>query len=636
MTMSRRLRSGGCLLLSVVLLLALSLGNTRALAASATPHATRTKPAAGAKAHKAHKAAKPAVKADVVGWLKLSGSLRDRPVPFAWVDQAEAGPSLQGVLRQLDTVARQPRYEGVVIYLDQPTLSLAQVDAIANAMHQVRQAGKKVLVFSMAYDLKSYLLATNADLILLQHKGTVELAGISMQEMYLAGLLKKVGVKADLMQIGRYKGAEEPLTRTGPSKFWSENIDHLLDDFYAQILEQIGHNRHWTNKQVEAVMHDSWTMSDADCLKRGVVDRLVDRDLQAVTEVQFGDAFAWDDSMGLSKGGAMAAQNPFALLQMLFQPSDAGRTRRATVAVLHATGPITSGDSSVASGPFSANTIGSRSFVKTLGKLRDDPNVKGVVIRLDSPGGSALASEVIWQAIRDLADHKPVYVSVGSMAASGGYYMSCACDEIYVSPASIVGSIGVVGGKITLGGLYKKLGIDVYERSRGPLSGMFSSSEPFTPEERKAMEAGLKRVYQQFLDRVHTGRGKRLADVTKVAAGRVFSGRQAVANGMADHIGDQREAVRDMAKQLHLAKGHYDVLEYPSPMSLGDYLNSMFGVHSPKIDMRAPALPAGLVETARAVLGVQAWTEARQVLTGLLQLRGESALTLMPCAIVLR
>ena len=572
----------------------------------------------------------PAVQPSVVGWLELSGRLREGPVPFAWVSPADAGPSLDDVVSQLRYVADGDQYLGVVIYLDWPSLSLTQIDAIRQEMLAARDAGKRVFVFAESYDLKTYLLASAADLILLQHNGDVDLAGLAVEEMYLAGLLEMIGAKADLLQVGQFKGARDPLTRTSPSPAWDQNMDALLDDLYAQVIDPIATGRNLTREQFEQVMRDSWTMSDRDYLGRRVVDRLVDRDLLDVTEVEFGSDFTWDDAMGQRTTAAARVDSPFALFRMLFQEPSTS-THRPTIAVIHARGAINSGDSQRGDGMFSADTIGSRTLVKALGQVRDDANVKGVVLHVDSPGGSALASEVIWQAIRQLAQTKPVYASVGSMAASGGYYIISAADQIYIAPASIVGSIGVVGGKIVLGGLYDKVGIHVTRRSRGPLSDMFNSVEPFSDDQRTAVEAALQRIYDQFIDRVEIGRGNRLPSAHAVAEGRLFTGRQAVDNGMADHLGSIDDAVTALAGQLDLESGQYDLIHLPPPMSLNQFLDSIFSVESRGIEIKA----APRFDVARKLLGPAAWASIRTTLTGLMQLRHESALLMMPCTLVI-
>jgi len=566
----------------------------------------------------------------VVGWLELSEALRDGPVPFAWVTPEEAGPSLGDVLSQLDYVAEHDEFLGVVIYLDQPMLRLSQVLSITDKIAEVRAAGKRVLIYSEAYDTMGYVLASSADMILLQHKGEVRLMGVAVEEMYLAGLLEKIGAKADFVQIGKYKGADESLTRSGPSEAWSQNFDALLDDLYSQIISQIAQGRDMTEDQVEALLQDSWTMQDTDYLRRRVVDRLTDRDLIDVTEVEFGDNFLWDDTMG--QGGAShQISNPMMLFGLLFKESNT-RTTRPTIAVIHAQGPIHSGESSHGQGMFASKSIGSRTMIEALGDARDDENIKGVILRIDSPGGSALASEIIWQAVRDLGETKPVFISVGSMAASGGYYIACAGDEIYVSPSSIIGSIGVVGGKIVLGGLYEWAGVSVHRRSRGPMSDIFNSVEPFTETQRQSVRKSMELVYDQFLQRVSVGRGTRLTDVGSVAEGRLFTGRQSVNNGMADKVGGVALAMTDMADDLGLEEGDYDVIHLPAAMSFQTFINDMIGAQAPQVNAQA----SPILDTVKQVLGPRAWPAVSASLQGLMLLQREPILTLMPNAIVIR
>ncbi|MFA9479701.1 signal peptide peptidase SppA [Phycisphaerales bacterium AB-hyl4] len=565
---------------------------------------------------------------ELVGWLELSGQLRDGPPPFAWVGEDEAGPSLQRVLRQLERVTTQDNYQGLVIYFDRPELSLTQINAISQGIRRVREAGKQVLTFAESYTMLDYLLAAQADMVLLQHRGAVELSGLSMEEIYLAGLLDKVGVKADVMQVGQFKGADEPLTRQAPSEAWDENISSLLDDLYDQLLDRIATGRELDRDEVEAILRDSWALSDRDYVERGVVDRLTDRDLLDVTEAQFGEQFAYDDLMGRRSQTSRQADNPFAFFRMLLQERRP-TTRRDAIAVVRAVGPVTSGESSYGSGLFSSDAIGSRTIVKTLGEIRDNDDIKAAVVHINSPGGSALASEVIWQAMRDLAEHKPVFASIDGLAASGGYYIAAGADEVYVAPQSILGSIGVVGGKIVLGDLYEKVGLDVHRRSRGPLADMFNSVEPFTDEQRDAVRSGLERIYDQFIDRVEIGRGDRLADVEAVAEGRLFTGRQSVDNGLADELGGLGDAIAAAAQRAGLDEGQYDIIHLPPPMSLGQFIDDLFGV-------TAPTQQAALMRLGQQLLGPEAWGSVQSVMQGLMLLRDEPAVTLMPYVIIIR
>lgn len=562
-----------------------------------------------------------------VGWLELSGELPERDAPYAWASGGRGGASLRRVVQALQQAARDDGYAGVVIYLDEPLLDFAQVSEISEAVKALRDAGRKVLVFAQSYDLPSYLLACSADLVLLQHRGELELAGLSVEELYLAGLLEKIGVKADLCQVGRFKGADEPLTRTGPSEAWTQNIDSLLDDLYEQVLRRVSTGRNLSREQVEHLLAQCWTMTDQQYLEQGLIDQLVDRDLVEATGEQFGDNFEWTDLLD-SGDSEQDVDNPFVMFRLLFQEPEV-RIRRASLALVHMTGPIAQGEGDVDGG--FGGMVGSRTMTRALGDAKDNPKIKGVVLRIDSPGGSALASELIWQAVRELSDAKPVFVSIGSMAASGGYYIASGGKVIYVSPDSLLGSIGVVGGKMTLGGLYEKVGISVYRRSRGPNSDMFNSVEPFTLEQRAALENTLRRIYDQFTDRVLSGRGKRLKDIDPVAHGRVFTGRQAVENGLADRVGGVEAALAGLAEEVGLEPGKYDVIDLPLPRSFSEVLEEFFSMPG----LRVQGAPS-VLGAARLALDPRAWRAVQPVLAGLALLRDEPVLAIMPAAMLIR
>jgi protease-4 len=477
-------------------------------------------------------------------------------------------------------------------------------------------------------------VACQADEILLQENGQIMLMGLGGEELYLAGMLEKIGAQADFVQVGKYKGAEEPLTRRGPSEEWNENIDMLLDDLYAQALERIGRRRGLSRDEVEAAMRESWTLSDQELVERKLVDRTVPRDLRAATAPSLGQGFFWDDEMGRESGNALKANNPLALFQMLFNPQSA-RSTKPQLAIVYAIGPIASGESQL-EGAFTSETIGSRTIARAMLRAAQRDQVKGVLLRLDSPGGSALASEVIWQAVHTCAQRKPVYISLGGIAASGGYYIASAGTRVYASPSTILGSIGVVGGKITFGGTYEKLGVSVYRRHRGPIAGMFNSVEPFTKEQRKLIRKSMQNTYDLFLQRIREGRGKQIGNVSDIAQGRVFTGRQAVNNGMIDKTDNLETALADLAKAANLEEGEYDLIRLPERITFPEFLQQALtnaqGPPNLPAQVKVSSLP--LLQAAKKVMGEQRWRAVSRTMTGLLLMQEEPVLTLMPSALV--
>jgi protease-4 len=571
-----------------------------------------------------------------VAWLELDGRLPDGPPPFRIIPTDEGPRSLRRIVNRLTELGRDRAVAGAVIYLNQPSLSMAQVDELARAIISFRAMGKRVVVFAEGYDLQTYLLAVNANRVTLIKNGEIGITGLSMEEMYLSGLLEKVGARANFIQIGKFKGADEQLTRTGPSPEWSQTIDGVLDGIYADFVTTIANARKKKPEEVEKFFGESWKLTSDELLKGGWIDAIVDRSMVDETETVFGTDFEYVQLLERKPGGP-APENPFAMMQMIMQP--APRTlARNSIAVINANGAITSGKSNASgrAGLFGEPSIGSQSLQEALGDAKDEPMIVGVVIRISSPGGSALASEVIWQSVRDLQESKPVYVSIGGMAASGGYYIACAGEKIYVLPSSILGSIGVVAGKVTLGGLYEKLGVTVYRRNRGPMADIFNSVAAFTPEQVDLLKVAMQRTYDTFIDRVKTGRGQKIANVDDVAQGRLFTGKQAVANGMADKIGGLSTAIDDMAKDLKLAPGSYDVIEWPPPMNLVQFIDNYFQSLAAGDIPQDQASLAGPIAVVKQVMGEKAWASVAPVASGMMLLSQEHILTLMPVALVFK
>ena len=559
-----------------------------------------------------------------LGWVEIAGTVRGGPPVFAW--SGSDGSRLGGLTGKLASIAHGAEYDGAIVRLRRPNLALHQVQALGAAIARVRAAGKTVVAVADTFELPAYLLACSADAILLNSGGTLRLTGIGAEELYLGGLLERIGVSVDLVRVGRFKGAGEALTRTQPSEPWNRNIDGVLDDLYRQIRETIARRRGMTVEAVSEALAHALHEGRRSYRDRGLIDGVVENDLRGAVERVLGEPAIWDPTRGRHE--SEAPRSPWALIRKLFRGSDGGGGGPA-IAAIDARGPIVSG-TSAPGGPFGAARVGSRTMRRALREARRLDRVRGVLIRLDSPGGSAVASEAIWQAIRRTARKKPVYVSVGATAASGGYYVASAATRVYAAEASIVGSIGVVGGKIVLRDLYDELGIGVHRRSRGPLGGMFHTSRPFTETERGRLRKALERTYRRFVDRVRTGRGEALADMAAVGAGRIFTGAQAEDRGLVDATGGRAAALRALARRTGLDPESTPLMRIPGPMSLPELLDRMLALD------RGLGAEAELRAAARRLLGPVAWRRAARVLTGLRELRREPILALMPAVVALR
>ena len=559
--------------------------------------------------------------------LEIEGAVMDRPDPFGWFS-GDVSPTLLDMVTALHDAAGDPDVDGLVVRLKDAALSLSDVDELGAAMERFRTRGKEIAVFAEAYDPTGLLLGAHADAVILQQGGIVTMPGLYMEEMFLADTLEWAGLQADFVQIGDYKGANEQMTRSEPSDAWDENISGLLDAMYDHLREGVGDGRDLSVDELDKAMEELWLASGEVAIRAGVIDAEVDfSDLwggDALEDV-FGGRVAYAGELLDSGTGGIDTSNPFALFTALME-GPTNRTTGPTIAVLHLDGPIVDGASSPG-GLFGGASVGGRTLRNAMSDIATDDNIMGCVVRIDSPGGSAAASEMIWQGLRNLAEEKPVWVSIGSMAASGGYYSAVGADTIYINPSSIVGSIGVVGGKITGGELLDRAKVGVVERVRGPRGGMMSFNSPWSPAERALVQKRMLDIYVQFAQRVQQGRPD--ADLDVIGEGRLFLGEKAVELDMADKLGGLNDAVGDLARDVGL--GNYDVMHFPAPKSFEEVLEDAFGGF---VSARAATADGTLpMATAlRTALGEDRFNAIRDALNAVALLRDEPVLLTMPRA----
>lgn len=564
-----------------------------------------------------------------VAWIDLAEAPTERPSDLAWLMGSKGIPTLREIVDSLKKLAGDQSVKGVVVRLKDVTLTATQVEEIGAAMKQVRAAGKKIHVFSEGYGNTDIMLGSFADEVILQSGGEVSMPGIYMEEMFLADTLAWAGVKADYVQIGDFKGASEQFARSGPSEQWDQNISQLLDSMYGRLREPILKGRHLTDAKLDAAMEIAWMADGAQAIKCGLIDAQSDLpDLREHLKSDYRGEVKFDPR-DIGSGGTMTADasNPFAMMAALSK-EPTHKPTGPTIAVLHIDGAIVDGEST---GGFSGNSVGSRTIRNALEDILREDLIKGVVVRIDSPGGSAIASEIIWQGVRRVAAVKPVWVSVGGMAASGGYYIAVAGDRIYVNPSSIVGSIGVVGGKLAMQGLYDKLHINVVGRSRGPRASMLDSSKPWTPADLKLVRDKMTSTYDLFTKRVTTGR--RGIDLAATAEGRLFTGNVAIELNMADKIGGLDEAVSDLAVSIDLPD--YAVMDYPGPKAFGEVIQDALKgfVSAPKIESPS-ILQTQMFSAIREIVGPRAWNQLSPQIRGMLELRDEPIVLMSPRALI--
>ena len=565
-----------------------------------------------------------------VAVIEIQGSPAEVEVGFTWL--GDGGQTLLGLVETLDTLAVDDEFSGVLIRLKDSALGYTQVEELASAMQRVRDAGKRVDVFAEGYGTTDLLLGAHADQVMIQTGGGVSFPGLYMEEMFLADTLSWVGVKAQMIQVGDYKGANEQMTRSSPSPEWDQNISSLLDAMYENMRSDMKAGRDMNDRELDEAMRQTWMASGSEAVKAGLIDAEVDLPaLPAYLKTVYGGDVKWvNDPYAVASSGPDFS-NPFALFAQLGQGGSAKiNVDHPTIAVLHINGTIMDGDSSSGGLFGGGTTVGSRTIRNAIEDIRKEPLIKGVVIRIDSPGGSAIASEVMWQGVMRLREEKPVWISVGGMAASGGYYILSAGEKVFVNPSSIVGSIGVVGGKYSMGELYEKAQIKIVERARGPMAGLFGSADAWDTAEVAAVREQMTQTYDLFTSRVTAGRPG--IDLGKTAEGRLFVGTDAVGLKMADEIGGLDDAVNALASRVDVSD--FDVIHYPAPPGIEDVIEQMLGgfISAPKIELG----PASVGAALQGLIGEQRYQAAVDTLNGITLLQKEPVLLINPRMIYIR
>jgi protease-4 len=501
-----------------------------------------------------------------VAFIDLNKPVSEKPAGFSFF--GEETLTLQSILGRLRQARTQADVRGVLINLGSTSFNLAQAQEIRDALVELRKAKKKTFVYADSFDTASYVAATGAENICMLEGGEIMIPGVGLETMFAKGLLDKVGVKADYIQIGQYKGADEQYTRTEPSEQMRGELNKILDSMWNQIVDGISYHRTLPRQDVEDMINDV-VVSGKVAKERRFVDHLIDQDgLRELLKKEFARDINLVHNYGVPRREPVDFSNPFALFSTLAKkPED---TDKPKIAVVYAEGVIV--DGSGGESLFGGSAIGSEDIRQALRMAVRDEDVEAIVIRIDSPGGSASASEVMWQAARRAAEKKPLVISIGSMAASGGYYLASAGEHVFADPSAIVGSIGVVGGKFVMKDLYDKLGLRTETFTRGRNADLFSSNQPFTASQRRLVTNWMKQTYEQFTDRVLATRKEKIKDIDQVAHGRIFLAKEAKTLGMVDELGGIDSAVAHAAEKAELKAGEYEIRVFPPTRTIADFL----------------------------------------------------------------
>lgn len=462
------------------------------------------------------------------------------------------------VVTSLQRAAKSEEVPAVVFEVDQAGLSLAQMQELRRELLTLREAGKDVWLYTDSLNFKTSLLGSAASQLVLNPEGDVSMSGLHSENLYFKGLLDKVGVVVDVVHIGDFKSAGENFYRTAPSAAAQKQTDALLDSLYNTLLTEIATGRGVTRDSLGAFI-DRGMATAQEARALGLVDRLQYRtDLVAELQEKYGAGAVFDRDYSRNGEKEPEIKGFFDLMKLLFSSGKNSSPKEPYVGVVV-----------LDSGIDFASIASVRDEVL---KLVDDAKCQALVLRVNSPGGSALASEILWEALDQFAQsERPFVVSMGDVAASGGYYIASGADLIFAEPATITGSIGVVGMKFALGGVMEKAGVTTHENKRGAHADLYNSNRPFSQMERQMVRQSMLDVYGTFKQRILDGRGDRLqGDLEKLAGGRVYSGRDALRIGLVDEMGGLVQAIA-RAAELAEMEGSKAFL-FPKPKSALDSL----------------------------------------------------------------
>jgi protease-4 len=482
--------------------------------------------------------------------LELSGEIAEEGGDGRWQSLLRRpGTDYLSLLSMLRWARDDDRLQAVFLRCDGVDLGWARLQGLRRSIGALRRAGKRVWVHLNVAGLPEYYLASAADRVSVTPAATLDIVGLSSEAVFFFDALEKLGVEADVVQMGRYKSAGESFTRRDMSPAHREMMESLVDDLYGQLVDDIAADRGLEVAEVRGAL-DRGPLLITEAVEAKLVDQIGYAD-EVLTQLrnECGEA-------EVVERGDYAARRGREMQRLVLR----GRPRR--VAVVHLSGTIRMG-----SGPGGLDDgggTGARSFAKSFDEIRERDDLEAVVLRVSSPGGSGLASDLMWRDVVRTREKKPVVVSFGDVAASGGYFVALAGGPVFAESGTVTGSIGVVAGKATLRQLYDKVGVRKEIVSRGRHAAMHSDYVRLGAEERQRLEAEATVFYDDFVDKVAAARKLGREEAAAVAEGRVWTGRQALSHGLIDELGGFEEALRAAKAEIGLADDRPVMIErYP-------------------------------------------------------------------------
>jgi protease-4 len=508
---------------------------------------------------------------------------------------------LRKVIDAIDRAADDPRIKGLLLHGSFEASGLGSgygaLLEVRTALERFRGAGKPVTAYLVTPSTRDYMVASMADRVILHPMGMLVTPGLNSEVIYWGGLFAKYGVGVQIARAGAYKSFGESYSKQSMSEQEREQLTELLDDVWNEFIASVTRSRKLDDGALQKVIDETGLIAAEQAKAAGLVDEL--RDFSEVLD-------ELRESTGVATTGAAAEAKTFKQISVrsyiaAHAPAPDTKPKGPQVAVIYAEGEIIDGEGA-------PDIVGGDKLARELRKLRHNDDVKAVVLRVNSPGGSAVASEVIRRELVLLHEKKPVVVSMGSMATSGGYWIATACDRVFAEPTTITGSIGVVAILPNVQGLAERFDVNIESVKTARHADVFSIAKPRDEETMKVMQGFVEDSYEKFITRVSESRKMSREDIEKIAGGRVWSGADALRLGLVDEIGGLDRAITHAASVAKLT--NYTVVDAPEPE---DYIARLFerlGGHTRPL-ARTPAQPsAGSIpaEVQRLLEQVEAFT----------------------------
>ncbi|MFI5136174.1 MAG: signal peptide peptidase SppA [Sphingobacteriales bacterium] len=479
---------------------------------------------------------------------------------------------LNDILANIKKAKTDPDIKG--IYLEESDVPIGQAtsEEIRNALIDFKKSGKFIVAYSEIYTQGFYYLASVADKVYINPKGIFLFHGFSQEITFLKGALDKLGIEAQIIKVGTYKSAVEPLFLTKMSPANRLQVNSYLGSLYKQFLSGISASRNINRDSLFNYANELKVRFPEDALKYKLVDGLKYKD-EVLADLK--------QRTGTDKKGDLKSVELGEYTKSETKKDDSKKESKNRIAIVYASGEINGGDGD-------DNSIGSERVSKALREARQNDNVKAVVFRVNSPGGSSLASDVIWREVMLTKKVKPIIVSMGDYAASGGYYISCAADSIFAEPNTLTGSIGIFAILPNMQKLFNdKLGVTFDGVKTGKYADLGSVSRPLSPDEKAILQSEVDHGYDDFTKAVAAGRHKTQAYINSIGQGRVWTGEQAIKNGLVDRLGNISDAIKSAAKMAKIK--NYKLVAYPEQKSIfnkfGQSLSAEMKMHFVKSEL---------------------------------------------------